>query len=284
MKFKKSKSYSNFKRRELSKTEKSLLDKYNKINNKDINNNEKKSKINLKLDFINNKKIIKDINNIRNTNQDFLKIKHIDINNIDDNINNNYFNSIIINKKSREYYQNLYNKENIDINNINLNPKNILSKTKKILGLSVKNYSYNNIFNNTNTNYEKNLNLNSDIYNSNNTFDILYTNNSINNHKINNYFTKSTKNYNFSSFYQKKIVPKKIKNKIVYRAVNILKKKRNNNKSETKNFNNFNFSYGNKALKLDKNENKNKSTWIQYSSIMTDLINKNKNKNKFFFN
>ena len=284
MKFKKSKSYSNFKRRELSQTEKSLLDKYNKINNKDINNNEKKSKINLKLDFINNKKIIKDINNIRNTNQDFLKIKHIDINNIDDNINNNYFNSIIINKKSREYYQNLYNNENIDINNINLNPKNILSKTKKILGLSVKNYSYNNIFNNTKTNYEKNLNLNSDIYNSNNTFDILYTNNSINNHKINNYFTKSTKNYNFSSFYQKKIVPKKIKNKIVYRAVNILKKKRNNNKSETKNFNNFNFSYGNKALKLDKNENKNKSTWIQYSSIMTDLINKNKNKNKFFFN
>ena len=284
MKFKKSKSYSNFKRRELSQTEKSLLDKYNKINNKDINNNEKKSKINLKLDFINNKKIIKDINNIRNTNQDFLKIKHIDINNINDNINNNYFNSIIINKKSREYYQNLYNKENIDINNINLNPKNILSKTKKILGLSVKNYSYNNIFNNTNTNYEKNLNLNSDIYNSNNTFDKLYTNNSINNHKINNYFTKSTKNYNFSSFYQKKIVPKKIKNKIVYRAVNILKKKRNNNKSETKNFNNFNFSYGNKALKLDKNENINKSTWIQYSSIMTDLINKNKNKNKFFFN
>jgi len=284
MKFKKSKSYSNFKRRELSQTEKSLLDKYNKINNKDINNNEKKSKINLKLDFINNKKIIKVINNIRNTNQDFLKIKHIDINNINDNINNNYFNSIIINKKSKEYYQNLYNNENIDINNINLNPKNILSKTKKILGLSVKNYSYNNIFNNTNTNYEKNLNLNSDIYNSNNTFDILYTNNSINNHKINNYFTKSTKNYNFSSFYQKKIVPKKIKNKIVYRAVNILKKKRNNNKSETKNFNNFNFSYGNKALKLDKNENKNKSTWIQYSSIMTDLINKNKNKNKFFFN
>ena len=284
MKFKKSKSYSNFKRRELSQTEKSLLDKYNKINNKDINNNEKKSKINLKLDFINNKKIIKDINNIRNTNQDFLKIKHIDINNINDNINNNYFNSIIINKKSREYYQNLYNNENIDINNINLNPKNILSKTKKILGLSVKNYSYNNIFNNTNTNYEKNLNLNSDIYNSNNTFDKLYTNNSINNHKINNYFTKSTKNYNFSSFYQKKIVPKKIKNKIVYRAVNILKKKRNNNKSETKNFNNFNFSYGNKALKLDKNENINKSTWIQYSSIMTDLINKNKNKNKFFFN
>lgn len=284
MKFKKSKSYSNFKRRELSQTEKSLLYKYNKINNKDINNNEKKSKINLKLDFINNKKIIKDINNIRNTNQDFLKIKHIDINNINDNINNNYFNSIIINKKSREYYQNLYNNENIDINNINLNPKNILSKTKKILGLSVKNYSYNNIFNNTNTNYEKNLNLNSDIYNSNNTFDKLYTNNSINNHKINNYFTKSTKNYNFSSFYQKKIVPKKIKNKIVYRAVNILKKKRNNNKSETKNFNNFNFSYGNKALKLDKNENINKSTWIQYSSIMTDLINKNKNKNKFFFN
>ena len=40
MKFKKSKSYSNFKRRELSQTEKSLLDKYNKINNKE--NKEKK--------------------------------------------------------------------------------------------------------------------------------------------------------------------------------------------------------------------------------------------------
>ena len=145
-KFTKSKSFCNFKRRELSQTEKSLLDKYK---------NDKKHKSNLKLKFNDE------------------KLKSL-------NIKDNYYNSIIINKKGKEYYKNLYNNENIDLNNTQINnnkisnyPKNILSKTKKILETNSNNFSYNNIYDKNrnndipnllydidNKNYENNSKLN----------------------------------------------------------------------------------------------------------------------------
>ena len=186
-KFTKSKSFSNFKRRELSKTEKSLLDKYK---------NDKRYKSNLKLNFNNE------------------KIKNL-------NIKDNYYNSIIINKKGKEYYKNLYNNENIDLNNIKTNkneksnyPKNILSKTKKILEMDSKNFSYNNIFDVSRNNNIPNLLQETDnkIYENNSKMDIksLYIMNTFSNNK-----------YNLKKIYQKKITTKKIKNKIVFDAVNV---------------------------------------------------------------
>ena len=241
-KFTKSKSFCNFKRRELSQTEKSLLDKYK---------NDKKHKSNLKLKFNDE------------------KIKNL-------YIKDNYYNSIIINKKGKEYYKNLYNNENIDLNNTQINnnkisnyPKNILSKTKKILETNSNNFSYNNIYDKNRNNDIPNLLY--DIDNKN------YENNSKLNIKslcaIN---TFNNNKYNFKKIYQKKISAKKIKNKIVFDAVNVLRKKRNENKPTINEYNNFKYNNTYNKLKLERNVNNN--SWLQYSSIMTDLINKNKKK------
>ena len=275
----KSKSFSNFKRRELSQTEKSLLDKYN---------NEKKPKKNLKLNFYNKK-----IKEIKESNKDNMKMKSL-------KIYDNYYDSIIINNKNKEYYKNLYNDENIDIsnkqqiNNINNNneqkqksnfQKSILLKTKNILELNSKNYSYNNIFdankNNNITNLQTindNKKMDDVLYNRNKD-NKLYISNTMNNKSINPYMIKPLKYNNISKIYRKKLAQKRIKNKIVYKAVKTLKEKRNENNSEIKKYDNFNTTSVYKNLKLEKFENTNyKNTWLRYSSIMTDLINKNKKK------
>ena len=279
-KFSKSKSFSNFQRRELSQTEKSLLDKYN---------NEKKKKNSIKINFY-----CKKIKDVINLNKDGLNLRTKNL-----KIYDNYYDSIIIHKKNKEYYNNLYNDENIDTINItnkqiNNNdahsqinfPKNILSKTKNILELNSKNYSYNNIFDsNKSNNIPKLLTINdnkkmNDLLYERNKFSKLNPNNTLNNKSINSTMIKSLKNnyYNYSRVYQKKIAKKKIKNKIVYKAVKTLKEKRNDNKTELKSYNNFNSSNIYKNLRLDNSESNYKNTWLKYSSIMTDLINKNKKK------
>lgn len=279
-KFSKSKSFSNFQRRELSQTEKSLLDKYN---------NEKKKKNSIKINFY-----CKKIKDVINPNKDGLNLRTKNL-----KIYDNYYDSIIIHKKNKEYYNNLYNDENIDTINItnkqiNNNdahsqinfPKNILSKTKNILELNSKNYSYNNIFDsNKSNNIPKLLTINdnkkmNDLLYERNKFSKLNPNNTQNNKSINSTMIKSLKNnyYNYSRVYQKKIAKKKIKNKIVYKAVKTLKEKRNDNKTELKIYNNFNSSNIYKNLRLDNSESNYKNTWLKYSSIMTDLINKNKKK------
>ena len=98
-KFSKSKSFSNFQRRELSQTEKSLLDKYN---------NEKKKKNSIKINFY-----CKKIKDVINPNKDGLNLRTKNL-----KIYDNYYDSIIIHKKNKEYYNNLYNDENIDTINI----------------------------------------------------------------------------------------------------------------------------------------------------------------------
>ena len=279
-KFSKSKSFSNFQRRELSQTEKSLLDKYN---------NEKKKKNSIKINFY-----CKKIKDVINPNKDGLNLRTKNL-----KIYDNYYDSIIIHKKNKEYYNNLYNDENIDTINItnkqiNNNdahsqinfPKNILSKTKNILELNSKNYSYNNIFDsNKSNNIPKLLTINdnkkmNDLLYERNKFSKLNPNNTLNNKSINSTMIKSLKNnyYNYSRVYQKKIAKKKIKNKIVYKAVKTLKEKRNDNKTELKSYINFNSSNIYKNLRLDNSESNYKNTWLKYSSIMTDLINKNKKK------
>jgi hypothetical protein len=279
-KFSKSKSFSNFQRRELSQTEKSLLDKYN---------NEKKKKNSIKINFY-----CKKIKDVINPNKDGLNLRTKNL-----KIYDNYYYSIIIHKKNKEYYNNLYNDENIDTINItnkqiNNNdahsqinfPKNILSKTKNILELNSKNYSYNNIFDsNKSNNIPKLLTINdnkkmNDLLYERNKFSKLNPNNTLNNKSINSTMIKSLKNnyYNYSRVYQKKIAKKKIKNKIVYKAVKALKEKRNDNKTELKNYNIFNSSNIYKNLRLDNSESNYKNTWLKYSSKMTDLINKNKKK------
>lgn len=279
-KFSKSKSFSNFQRRELSQTEKSLLDKYN---------NEKKKKNSIKINFY-----CKKIKDVINPNKDGLNLRTKNL-----KIYDNYYDSIIIHKKNKEYYNNLYNDENIDTINItnkqiNNNdahsqinfPKNILSKTKNILELNSKNYSYNNIFDsNKSNNIPKLLTINdnkkmNDLLYERNKFSKLNPNNTLNNKSINSTMIKSLKYnyYNYSRVYQKKIAKKKIKNKIVYKAVKTLKEKRNDNKTELKSYNNFNSSNIYKNLRLDNSESNYKNTWLKYSSIMTDLINKNKKK------
>ena len=240
-KFTKSKSFCNFKRRELSQTEKSLLDKYK---------NDKKHKSNLKLKFNDE------------------KIKNL-------YIKDNYYNSIIINKKGKEYYKNLYNNENIYLNNTQINnnkisnyPKNILSKTKKILETNSNNFSCD-IFDKNRNNDIPNLlyDIDNKKYENNSKLNIksLCAINTLNNNK-----------YNFKKIYQKKIAAKKIKNRIVFDAVNVLRKKRNENKPIINEYNNFKYNNTYNKLKLERNVNNN--SWLQYSSIMTDLINKNKKK------
>lgn len=291
----KSRSYSDFKIRELSYSEKKLLSKYSgEIKQKSLKNNNVGLKCsNLKLN-LNYKKI-----EFRNENKDYLRIKHI-------TNNNNYYSSISNNKKRKEYFHSLYNDENINLNNTNINnntgflnrTKTILSKTNNILQYKKsKTTSYKNIFkiDTTNdipsliTNNKKDINYSKykpNLYNeiiNNKLYNIQFTNNTIDPYMIKN---ENKNNYNhYFRFPKKKSKKKGIKNKIIFNAVNMIRKKRNidNKNIENKKYNNFKFSSVYKALKLEKNENKNRK-WkplINYSSIITELNNKNKSKKNF---
>ena len=106
----KSKSFSNFKIRELTLSEKLLISKYNY--DKDP---ESKLTINFPRKFPNLKLNLnyKKISNFRIDNKDNLNTKNL-------TINDNYYNSILDNKKNKEYFQKLYNNENINLSNTNI--------------------------------------------------------------------------------------------------------------------------------------------------------------------
>lgn len=304
-----SKSFSNFKIRKLTLSERNLLSKYkvDDIRQKTqiiIKNREKR--LNLKLNF-NPKKIKK----ITIENKANLIINNLQKNNT--GFNDNYFNSLMNNKRNKEYFNNLYNNENsntclnLNINNqtkINdiANNSEYLNRTKNILFRDIiqKNKSYKNIFNikklknivnnlnlinnNTNKNSLKNLEnskskLDNEIIN-NNTFNITFAKKD----NINQYKIKPKKKIDFNiKLIQKKINAKKIKNKIIFRAVDAIRQKRNtyNQTYENKKFNDFKIYKTCDNLKLENIENINRSSLLRYSSIMTDLLNKNINK-KFF--
>ena len=111
------KSFSNFKIRKLSLSEKRLLSKYNDddVKLKSQTNIKPKEKcFNLKLNF-----------NYKNFEKvpDKFKI-HLRTNNLEKNnsrFESNYYNSILNNIKNKEYFNNLYNNENINKNNTYLN-------------------------------------------------------------------------------------------------------------------------------------------------------------------
>lgn len=299
-----SKSFSNFKIRKLTLSERNLLSKYkvDDIRQKTqiiIKNREKR--LNLKLNF-NPKKIKK----ITIENKANLIINNLEKNNI--GFNDNYFNSLMNNKRNKEYFNNLYNNENsntclnlninnqTNINNI-ANNSEYLNRTKNILFRDIiqKNKSYKNIFNikklknivnnlnlinnNTNKNSLKNLEnskskLDNEIIN-NNTFNITFAKKD----NINQYKIKPKKKIDFNiKLIQKKINAKKIKNKIIFRAVDAIRQKRNtyNQTYENKKFNDFKIYKTCDNLKLENIENINRSSLLRYSSIMTDLLNKNK--------
>lgn len=299
-----SKSFSNFKIRKLTLSERNLLSKYkvDDIRQKTqiiIKNREKR--LNLKLNF-NPKKIKK----ITIENKANLIINNLEKNNT--GFNDNYFNSLMNNKRNKEYFNNLYNNENsntclnlninnqTNINNI-ANNSEYLNRTKNILFKDIiqKNKSYKNIFNikklknivnnlnlinnNTNKNSLKNLEnskskLDNEIIN-NNTFNITFAKKD----NINQYKIKPKKKIDFNiKLIQKKINAKKIKNKIIFRAVDAIRQKRNtyNQTYENKKFNDFKIYKTCDNLKLEKIENINRSSLLRYSSIMTDLLNKNK--------
>ena len=263
----KSKSFSNFKIRKLTLSEKLLLRKYNydKDPESKLTINFAKKFPNLKLN-LNYKKIP----NFRIDKKDNLNIKNL-------TINDNYYNSILDNKKNKEYFQKLYNNENINLSNTNiinntdyLNiPKNIKPKSKDPFKINTRKISCKNIFKVKNINIPSNPNTNLKLYN-----DIiknrLYAN------------TLSNNNINPKMIKHK---PKEIKNKIIFNAVNIIRKKRsinNKNKENKKNTNNyFNFSNIYETLELEKIENRNRKPLFKYSSIMTELIDKNKTKKIF---
>ena len=277
----KSKSFSNFKIRELTLSEKLLISKYNydKDPENKININFARNFPNLKLN-LNYKKI----SNFRSDNKDNLNIKNL-------TINDNYYNSILDNKKNKEYFQKLYNNENINLSNTNiinstdyLNfPKNIKPKSQNLFKIDTRNISCKNIFKVKNINIPTSIinhkensnipNMKLKLYN-----DIiknrLYTN-KLSNHNINPNMIKHIKNNNLKII-NKKSNPKEIKNKIIFKAVNIIRKKRiiNNKKKENKkNINNyFNFSSIYETLELEKIENRNRKPLFKYSSIMTELI------------
>ena len=304
-----SKSFSNFKIRKLTLSERNLLSKYkvDDIRQKTqiiIKNREKR--LNLKLNF-NPKKIKK----ITIENKANLIINNLEKNNT--GFNDNYFNSLMNNKRNKEYFNNLYNNENsntclnlninnqTNINNI-ANNSEYLNRTKNILFRDIiqKNKSYKNIFNikklknivnnlnlinnNTNKNSLKNLEnskskLDNEIIN-NNTFNITFAKKD----NINQYKIKPKKKIDFNiKLIQKKINAKKIKNKIIFRAVDAIRQKRNtyNQTYENKKFNDFKIYKTCDNLKLENIENINRSSLLRYSSIMTDLLNKNK-KTKIF--
>ena len=299
-----SKSFSNFKIRKLTLSERNLLSKYkvDDIRQKTqiiIKNREKR--LNLKLNF-NPKKIKK----ITIENKANLIINNLEKNNT--GFNDNYFNSLMNNKRNKEYFNNLYNNENsntclnlninnqTNINNI-ANNSEYLNRTKNILFKDIiqKNKSYKNIFNikklknivnnlnlinnNTNKNSLKNLEnskskLDNEIIN-NNTFNITFAKKD----NINQYKIKPKKKIDFNiKLIQKKINAKKIKNKIIFRAVDAIRQKRNNYNQtyENKKFNDFKIYKTCDNLKLENIENINRSSLLRYSSIMTDLLNKNK--------
>lgn len=298
-----SKSFSNFKIRKLTLSERNLLSKYkvDDIRQKTqiiIKNREKR--LNLKLNF-NPKKIKK----ITIENKANLIINNLEKNNT--GFNDNYFNSLMNNKRNKEYFNNLYNNENsntclnlninnqTNINNI-ANNSEYLNRTKNILFKDIiqKNKSYKNIFNikklknivnninlitNNNKNSLKNLEnskskLDNEIIN-NNTFNITFAKKD----NINQYKIKPKKKIDFNiKLIQKKINAKKIKNKIIFRAVDAIRQKRNtyNQTYENKKFNDFKIYKTCDNLKLENIENINRSSLLRYSSIMTDLLNKNK--------
>ena len=299
-----SKSFSNFKIRKLTLSERNLLSKYkvDDIRQKTqiiIKNREKR--LNLKLNF-NPKKIKK----ITIENKANLIINNLEKNNT--GFNDNYFNSLMNNKRNKEYFNNLYNNENsntclnlninnqTNINNI-ANNSEYLNRTKNILFRDIiqKNKSYKNIFNikklknivnnlnlinnNTNKNSLKNLEnskskLDNEIIN-NNTFNITFAKKD----NINQYKIKPKKKIDFNiKLIEKKINAKKIKNKIIFRAVDAIRQKRNtyNQTYENKKFNDFKIYKTCDNLKLENIENINRSSLLRYSSIMTDLLNKNK--------
>lgn len=265
----KSKSFSNFKIRELTLSEKLLISKYNYDKDPKI-----KVTINFPRKFPNLKLNLnyKKIPNFRIDKKDNLNIKNL-------TINDNYCNSILDNKKNKEYFQKLYNNENINLSNTNiinntdyLNfPKNIKpkSKNKNLFKINTRNISCKNIFKVKNINNPSNPNMKLKLYN-----DIiknrLYTN-TLSNNNINPKIIKHNK--------------KEIKNKIICKAVNIIRKKRsinNKNKENKKNTNNyFNFPNIYETLELEKIENRNRKPLFKYSSIMTELIDKNKTKKIF---
>ena len=303
-----SKSFSNFKIRKLTLSERNLLSKYkvDDIRQKTqiiIKNREKR--LNLKLNF-NPKKIKK----ITIENKANLIINNLEKNNT--GFNDNYFNSLMNNKRNKEYFNNLYNNENsntclnlninnqTNINNI-ANNSEYLNRTKNILFKDIiqKNKSYKNIFNikklknivnnlnlitNNNKNSLKNLEnskskLDNEIIN-NNTFNITFAKKD----NINQYKIKPKKKIDFNiKLIEKKINAKKIKNKIIFRAVDAIRQKRNtyNQTYEDKKINDFKIYKTCDNLKLENIENINRSSLLRYSSIMTDLLNKNINK-KFF--
>jgi len=304
-----SKSFSNFKIRKLTLSERNLLSKYkvDDIRQKTqiiIKNREKR--LNLKLNF-NPKKIKK----ITIENKANLIINNLEKNNT--GFNDNYFNSLMNNKRNKEYFNNLYNNENsntclnlninnqTNINNI-ANNSEYLNRTKNILFKDIiqKNKSYKNIFNikklknivnnlnlinnNTNKNSLKNLEnskskLDNEIIN-NNTFNITFAKKD----NINQYKIKPKKKIDFNiKLIEKKINAKKIKNKIIFRAVDAIRQKRNtyNQTYEGQKINDFKIYKTYDKLKLENIENINRSSLLRYSSIMTDLLNKNINK-KFF--
>jgi len=263
----KSKSFSNFKIRELTLSEKLLISKYNYDKDPEskltINFPPKISNLKLNLNY-------KKIPNFRIDKKDNLNIKNL-------TVNDNYYNSILDNKKNKEYFPKLYNNENINLSNTNiinntdyLNfPKNIQPKNKNLFKINTRNISCKNIFKVKNINNPSNLNMKLKLYN-----DIiknrLYAN-TLSNHNINPNKIKHK--------------PKEIKNKIIFNAVNIIRKKRsinNKNKENKKNKNNyFNFSNIYETLELEKNENRNRKPLFKYSSIMTELIDKNNSKKIF---
>ena len=304
-----SKSFSNFKIRKLTLSERNLLSKYkvDDIRQKTqiiIKNREKR--LNLKLNF-NPKKIKK----ITIENKANLIINNLEKNNT--GFNDNYFNSLMNNKRNKEYFNNLYNNENsntclnlninnqTNINNI-ANNSEYLNRTKNILFKDIiqKNKSYKNIFNikklknivnnlnlinnNTNKNSLKNLEnskskLDNEIIN-NNTFNITFAKKD----NINQYKIKPKKKIDFNiKLIQKKINAKKIKNKIIFRAVDAIRQKRNtyNQTYENKKFNDFKIYKTCDNLKLENIENINRSSLLRYSSIMTEL-KKKKKKIKIF--
>ena len=140
----KSKSFSNFKIRELTLSEKLLISKYNydKDPESKLTINFPRKCPNLKLN-LNYKKIP----NFRIDKKDNLNIKNL-------TINDNYYNSILDNKKNKEYFQKLYNNENINLSNTNiinntdyLNiTKNIQPKNKNLFKINTRNISCKNIF------------------------------------------------------------------------------------------------------------------------------------------
>ena len=286
----KSKSYSNFKIRELSHSEKILLNKYNddskQKSKKNINFGVRCSNLKLNLYY---KKI-----EIRKGNKNYLRLKH-------STNNDNYYNSILNDKKNTEYLHNLYNDENINLSNTNtIINTDYLNSTENIISQNKKNFQFNksktisckNIFKINQTDYTPNL-ITNNISNINLSKNSLKLYNDIMNNKlynipiinttINPYLIRKEKNKNFFMIPKEKSKPIKIKNKIIFQAVNLIRKKRtiNNNDNENRKSNNFKFSSIYKKLKLEKNENRNLKPLFKYSSIMTELINKNKRKKIF---